>query len=210
MVKITVVRHGETEWNKLMQLQGHTDSPLTKRGLAQAELLSEYIRYRSFDVLISSDLYRAAHTAKLINKHLGLPIIKNKDIRERSFGILEGHTLLEIQEKYNTAFKAYTSRKSTFELPDGESLVQFNERVIGAIHEIANQYKGKSILLVAHGGVLDCIIRHIFNIDLDTDRNFSVLNTSVNTITISDGKWKLEEWGNTEHLKQTEALDEFN
>lgn len=210
MVQITIIRHGETEWNKLMQLQGHTDSPLTKLGFKQAEQLSEFIKHRKFDVLISSDLDRTLLTARIINKHLGLPIIKNELLRERSFGIMEGLTLPEIQDKYSQTYKAYKSRKSTYEIPDGESLVQFNKRIIESIQTIAKENDGKSVLLVAHGGVLDCIIRYIFKMDLDDDRNFSVLNTSVNTITISDEKWILQEWGNTEHLKHLESLNEFN
>ena len=208
--KFTIVRHGETEWNKTLQLQGHKDSPLTKKGIAQAELLAETIKSRKFDNLITSDLGRAIHTAQIINKNLKLSIIIDRNLRERAFGIMEGLTREEVKAKYKDAFEGYTNRVSSYEIPDGESLVEFNKRVIEAFQQIARNYKGKSILMVAHGGILDCLIRKIFNMELSSNRPFTLYNTSVNSISIEGDRWILEEWGNTDHLQQTAVLNEIN
>jgi probable phosphoglycerate mutase len=210
MTRITIVRHGETEWNKSMQLQGHTDSPLTEIGLKQAEQLAETIKNRDFNLLISSDLNRALQTAKIINRHLMLNIELNKELRERAFGIMEGLTRKEVEIKYKDTFQAYMTRKADFNIRNGESLIVFSNRVINAINEIIKKHHNKNILIVSHGGVLDCIIRYIFKIDLDAERMFTIYNTSVNTITIDNGKWFLEEWGNIEHLKKIKSLNEFN
>jgi probable phosphoglycerate mutase len=210
MTRITIVRHGETEWNKSMQLQGHTDSPLTEIGIKQAEQLAETIKNRNYDLLISSDLNRAKRTAKIINKHLNLNIEINKELRERAFGIMEGLTRKEVEIKYKDTFRAYMTRTSDFNIRNGESLKVFSARVIKAINEIAEKYCNKNILIISHGGVLDCIIRYIFNIKLDVERKFSIYNTSVNSIIIDNGKWFLEEWGNIEHLKTISPLNEFN
>jgi probable phosphoglycerate mutase len=208
--KITIVRHGETVWNKTMQLQGHKDSPLTELGISQAELLAETIKSRKFDILISSDLGRAIHTAQIINKNLKLNIIIDRNLRERAFGIMEGLTREEISVKHKDIYEGYIKRMDTFEIPEGENLVEFNARIIEAFQHLTRTYKNKSILMVAHGGVLDCILRKIFNLELSPDRPFSLFNTSVNTITIDDNRWILEEWGNTEHLMHAAALNEFN
>lgn len=210
MTKITIVRHGETEWNRTMQLQGHTDSPLTKTGILQAEQLAESIKKRPFDILISSDLGRALQTAKIINKHLNLNIELNSGLRERAFGIMEGLTRKEIEYRFKDTFKAYANRKSDYNIQNGESLIAFSERVINTVNEIAEKYRNKKLLIVAHGGVLDCIIRYIFKIDLDLERGFTVYNTSVNTISIGNNKWILEEWGNIEHIITENAINEFN
>jgi probable phosphoglycerate mutase len=208
--KITIVRHGETEWNKTMQLQGHKDSPLTEKGLVQAEMLAETIKSRKFDILITSDLGRAIHTAQIINKNLKLNITIDRNLRERAFGIMEGLTREEINLKYKDVLEGYMQRVASYEIPEGESLIQFNNRIVEAFQQIARTYKNKSVLMVAHGGVLDCVIRKIFNMELNTDRPFSIFNTSVNTITIDGDRWILEEWGNTEHLQQQSVLNEIN
>lgn len=210
MTEFTIVRHGETEWNKNMRLQGFTDSPLTKKGIKQAELLGKELRCRQYDVLIVSDLYRAEHTARILNQHFNLEIIKNIGLRERSFGIMEGLTREEIEQKYAETYHAYMKRKSTYEIPKGESLVRFYNRVITALEDIINQYKNRKILIVSHGGVLDCVIRHIFHLKLDDSRNFTIYNTSVNSFIIKNNKWILEEWGNINHLKKENTLSEFS
>ncbi|MBN2487037.1 MAG: histidine phosphatase family protein [Bacteroidales bacterium] len=207
--KITIVRHGETVWNHTMQLQGHKDSPLTEKGILQAELLSETIKTRKFDTLITSDLGRAIHTAQIINKNLKLSIIIDRNLRERAFGIMEGLTREQICENHQEMYDAYMQRMATFDIPEGESLAVFNNRIMEAFQHIARTYKNKTVLMVAHGGVLDCIIRRIFNLGLDAHRPFSIYNTSVNTITIDSNIWKLEEWGNIEHLQQSAVLNEL-
>lgn len=208
--KITIVRHGETEWNKTMQLQGHKDSPLTEKGLAQAELLAETIKARKFDVLITSDLGRAIHTAQIINRNLKLNIIIDRNLRERAFGIMEGLTREEISVKYKDVYEAYMQRMIGFEIPEGESLAEFNSRILDAFQQIARTYKNKSVLMVAHGGVLDSAIRRVFNLKLGSDRPFSLFNTSVNSISIDGDRWILEEWGNIEHLHSSSVLNEIN
>jgi probable phosphoglycerate mutase len=212
MVKtiITIVRHGETEWNRAMQLQGQQDSALTEIGVEQARQLSERIKYRKFDVMVSSDLLRAKHTASILNKHLNLKIIENRSLRERSFGIMEGMTREEIRDTHREVYDAYMSRKSSYQIPNGESLIQFNNRVIEAIENLAETFRGKKILIVSHGGVLDCVMRKIFNVKLDDERRFSLYNTSVNTVAIEEKYWTLEEWGNLEHMNQTVVLNELN
>jgi 2,3-bisphosphoglycerate-dependent phosphoglycerate mutase len=207
--RLTIVRHGETEWNKTLQLQGHGDSALTQTGIEQAVLVAESLKTRKFDVLISSDLGRAIHTAQIINRSLKLSLIVERNLRERSFGIMEGLTRDDIKDKYKDIFDAYITRVVNFEIPEGESLVEFNNRVIEALHSIARNYKNKSVLIVAHGGVLDCVIRHIFSINLDDPRCFSLFNTSVNTIYIDNNLWSLEEWGNIEHLHKIAVLNEM-
>ena len=208
--RITIVRHGETEMNVAMQLQGHLDSPLTKKGLQQAKLLSEAIKNKKFDVFYSSDLGRAIYTANTINKYLKFNIIESENHRERAFGVMEGLYLNEAKKKYPEVHEAYITRHPTFQIPNGESLTEFSVRIITEFNKLAKTNSGKHILLVAHGGVLDCVIRKIFNLKPEETRSFTILNTSVNTITINDDKWILEEWGNVEHLQDEAVLNEIN
>jgi broad specificity phosphatase PhoE len=98
--KITLVRHGETEWNVAMRLQGTKNSPLTENGIKQAELVAEALSQQKFHRLISSDLDRALKTAAILNIYHHLQIEEEPALRERNFGIMEGLTRDEIHILY--------------------------------------------------------------------------------------------------------------
>ena len=80
---ITMIRHGETEWNLTGRWQGHADSPLSDRGISQAEKLGERIKSEKFDFFYSSDLGRALHTAELVGKPSGMTAQPYSGLRER-------------------------------------------------------------------------------------------------------------------------------
>ena len=207
---ITVVRHAETEWNVAMRLQGIQDSALTPKGIKQSELVADALSNQEFDILISSDLNRAVETAEIIAVKIKLSITRDTSLRERNFGIMEGLTREEISEKYPDVLSQYYKRKATYEVENGESLNAFNNRVTMGLTRIVNSNEGKKILIVSHGGVLDCIIRMVFNYPLSASRNFSIFNTSINVFSVIDGKWTLEQWGIVNHLQAIEKLNEFN
>lgn len=198
---ITIIRHGETEWNVSMRLQGSGNSALTARGIQQAELTAKALKNHKFKALISSDQQRALQTAEIINRFHGLPIIREPGIRERNFGIMEGLTREEILEKYPEVHAGYMKRRETYQIPEGESLVQFFQRVKNVLQGIVDTYREKQILVVTHGGILDCIMRLTFNIPLGASRNFSIHNAAINHFLVSSEKWFLQEWGNTNHLR---------
>ena len=193
---ITVVRHGETEWNVAMRLQGMQNSPLTARGILQAKQAANALREKTFDKLISSDLERAILTAQILNGHHDLPLETEKSLRERNFGIMEGLTREEILARFPDTFRGYMNRKKTYPIPKGESLVDFYARVTGGLKRIAAANEGKRLLLVTHGGVLDCMMRMIFDYPLDAPRRFSIYNASINVFSVEEGLWQLDTWGN--------------
>jgi broad specificity phosphatase PhoE len=102
-------------------------------------------------------------------------------------------------EKYPEVFTRYMQREEKYQIPEGESLVSFYNRVIDGVNAIAQSHSGKRILIVTHGGVLDCMMRRVFNYPLSAPRSFSIYNASVNRFSITDGVWFLEEWGDISH-----------
>lgn len=197
-----MVRHGETEWNIAMRLQGMQNSELTKKGIEQAKQAAEALRNRTFDKLISSDLKRALETAVILNQFHDLPLERNASIRERNFGIMEGLTREEIMERFPDTYQGYMQRKDTYQVPDGESLVDFYARVTKGVRQIAEDYEGKRLLIVTHGGVMDCMMRMIFDYPLSAPRRFSIYNASINEFSVNEGQWQLDTWGNIEFQKK--------
>ena len=104
LTRVIVVRHGQTEWNVEARIQGQGDSRLTAEGLSQAQAIAARLATEPFDVLVSSDLGRAAETARAIGERCAKPTVFDTRLRERCFGVGEGMTYEEIDRAYPGAF----------------------------------------------------------------------------------------------------------
>ena len=116
-------------------------------------------------------------------------------LRERNLGRLQGLTDEEFKEKYPDDFGKYKINGFDKELFGGESFRELYERSIECFIELADKNKNGNILIVIHGGNLECIFRWVFEIPLDKKRQFSLKNCSINRFFIIDGNWKLDIWG---------------
>lgn len=208
---ILLIRHGETAWNAEKRLQGHLDIALNAEGERQAALLGAALAAERIDHIISSDLQRARQTAEAIARLRGTQVGIDPALRERCYGGFEGLLYSEIAARFPLAFAAWQARDVDGVLPPGanrgESFREFYERVSGAIAKHAAAHPGKTIALVAHGGVLECAYRQALGLSLETPRDFKVLNASVNRFVMEQGVLKLLSWGEVAHLRPT-VLDD--
>jgi 2,3-bisphosphoglycerate-dependent phosphoglycerate mutase len=205
---VIAVRHGETEWNRAGRNQGHLDSPLTKRGTQQAGAMAEALSHLAIEMIYSSDLGRAVQTAEIIARRLRLPIHTDARLRERSYGILEGLTLSEFQEKHPAEAAALVSGNPEYTVPKGESARQKFLRNVECVEDLARKHAGATLLVVAHGGALDSFFRRAVQLPLEIRRSFSIFNASVNVFSIADSSWRLETWGEVSHLQTMPTLDD--
>jgi probable phosphoglycerate mutase len=208
VTRITLVRHGETEWNVSGRWQGHADAPLTIHGQTQARALGERFRDATFDACYTSDLGRAVHTSKLIADPSAMDFEIDERLRERGLGIMQGLTTTEMLDQCPDVYESFRNNGPDYLIPEGESFRQFNERCVNAIEDFSIRHSGKSILVVTHGGVLGAIFRHVIGLSLDSPRRYALLNCSVNVIEKKDGDWSLLHWGDVSHLPEGESLDD--
>jgi len=211
--RIVLIRHGETAWNAERRLQGHLDIDLNAEGERQARALAAALADEHFDLLVSSDLARAAQTAKALGDTRGQPLYIDGRLRERCYGGFEGLLYADIEARFPQEFAAWQARDVDGELPpgknQGETFRQFYDRVVPAILGWAADNPGKSLALVAHGGVLECAYRAALGLSLDTPRDFKIHNASINRFTVRDGKLELVSWGEVAHLRPA-VLDELS
>ena len=133
-----------------------------------------------------SNLSRSARSAEIIaNPHSLIPV-EIKDLRERSFGIWEGMTFIEIKEKYPKEFGSWADNPLKYSPVGGESTTEVGERVLQALDEILDKHKGENIALVAHGGVNRIILCHIMGIPLENIFRIEQDHASVNIIEFWD------------------------
>ncbi len=209
---ILLIRHGETAWNAERRLQGHIDIALNAEGERQAALLAAALAPERIDHIVSSDLARARQTAEAIARGRGMQVGADPALRERCYGGFEGLLYSEIAARFPIEFAAWQARDVDGVLPPGanrgESFRQFFDRVRGAVLEHAAARPGKTLALVAHGGVLECAYRAALGLSLETPRDFKVLNASVNRFEVEAGELRLVSWGEVGHL-QPAVLDDL-
>jgi len=206
--QIILIRHGETEWNLSGRWQGHADSPLSPRGVSQATALGERMKKEDFNFFYSSDLERAQHTARLVGGPSGWTPTLMESLRERDLGVLEGLTTDEMLVTKPEVYQSFREDGTDYQVPGGESFRQFYNRCSQALEDIANKHPGKKIGVVTHGGVLGAIFRYVLQIPLEAERNFVLLNCSINRLEKTNGGWNLVSWGDIAHLDGLAALDD--
>lgn len=203
---ILIIRHGQTAWNQLKRLQGHSDIPLNEKGRLQAVTLAGILRDEPLDAIFSSDLQRAYQTAHEIARMHHLPVLADKMFRERCYGACEGMRDEEIRDAYPQSYAAWYAADPDHFFPDGErkteSPRQFHHRALNAIKHAATRYAGKRIAIVTHFGVIETAYRTACGIPLGTRCKMPVLNTSINRFRWHDGTLQLLQWGEASHLEE--------
>jgi probable phosphoglycerate mutase len=153
VTRLLLVRHGESTWNASGRWQGQADPPLSALGEQQARDAARQVA--GVDALWASDLARARRTAEIIAEHLGLDVRVDPRLRERDAGEWQGRTRAEIEERW-PGHLASGRRPPGYE-PDDVLLA----RALDAIAHIATAHAGRSVLVVAHGGVVRTLERHL-------------------------------------------------
>ncbi|WP_195604192.1 histidine phosphatase family protein [Clostridium tyrobutyricum] len=184
--ELLLIRHGETEWNKLGKFQGCSDIELASNGIEQAEYLGKRLN-GDFDYIYSSPLKRAKKTAAIIANGTGKkPLIVN-DLHEINYGKWEGLTIKEILRNYKEEYESWRTDDIEGPLCGGElSLKNACFRAKNAILGIVKEHKGKKIAIVAHGGIIKAGLTGLFDWKLTMYHKIILLNTSVSKILFDD------------------------
>ena len=197
---VIIVRHGQTEWNIRGIRQGHFDSNLTERGIAQAKALAQRLAREHFTALYSSDLGRAVQTAKEIAGLTGHEVITDARLRERHLGIFQGLNGDEITAKYPEERRQFRTLGPDYVIPGGESMRQQVARNVAYLNELALKHRGEQIVVVTHGGVVSGFFRHTLEIPLEAPRRFEFVNAGLNVFAREEEIWLLLTWGDVSHL----------
>ncbi|HXV79870.1 MAG TPA: histidine phosphatase family protein [Candidatus Binatia bacterium] len=205
--QVIIVRHGQTQWNLKLIRQGHLDSSLTEKGIAQAKALGERLKREIFTALYSSDLGRALQTAQMIADATGHTIVTDPRLRERHLGIFQGLTGEELREKYPEEYRLHRTSGPGYVIPGGESVQQQVARNVVYLNEIAEKHLGETIVVVTHGGVLSGLFRHTFAIPYEAPRRFEFTNAGLNVFNYQEGNWFLQTWGDISHLNGVGTVD---
>lgn len=181
--KLGLLRHGQTDWNIDMRLQGTTDIPMNLTGIAQAKMAAGALAEHSFDLILSSPLGRAVQTAEIVQQEMPqLEILIEPLLLERSFGVGEGFTYQQWQDKY----------ESLEHIPGAEPKKAIEDRSRRLLDSLLARYAGASILAVSHGALIRYVLDAVSD-GLIPPKGQRLQNASLHVLRHNDS-WQLDAW----------------
>lgn len=164
-MKIYLMRHGETDWNKEGKLQGSADIPLNENGIRLAQETAQALKEIPFEVIYSSPLCRARKTAELMRLERQIPIFEDARLKEMSFGRYEGDSIYQAAHDAENPLYKFIREPENFNAQDGENFSDVIARAQNYIDEvlIPAQKEYSTVLITAHGAFIRCFLRCIEN-----------------------------------------------
>ena len=187
-MEICLVRHGETDWNKVGKLQGHTDIALNENGMKQAEMCAQFLKGNGYELVFTSPLKRAKQTAQIIAQKSALQIIEMPLFIERNYGNAEGMV-------YEERITKFPKRN----YPNQESKEALIERVTKGLKQITEQHSENKIILVAHGAVINCILAILSNNEIGSGKT-KLANACISEIEYKNSTWLIKYFNEITHL----------
>lgn len=166
-IRLLLVRHGETDWNRQKRFQGQIDVPLNEQGQIQAEQAATFLKAMPIDRAVSSPLLRPKQTAQaILQHHPNVELEFAEDLKEISHGLWEGKLEAEIEQDYPDLLHRWQQAPQTVQMPEGENLDQVWQRSSAAWKAIVattplRDDRLTTVLVSAHDAVNKAILCHL-------------------------------------------------
>ena len=200
MMRLILVRHGQTEWNAGGRYQGQSNVALSDTGRKQAKFLAERFPVKQLDAIYTSDLDRAKETAECVGKRLGLTVCPEKAFRELSFGDWEGLTYQEISSRWPEEAEKLFTAPDELVIPHGETFRDLQKRALDKIYSLYEKHIDQTVAVFAHGAINKTILAGLMHIPLHYLWSLRQDNTAVNILRLDDGYVMVELINSTSHL----------
>jgi probable phosphoglycerate mutase len=202
-MRIYLVRHGETEWNKTRRFQGRSNLPLNPKGIKQVRALALALKNKPLKAIYSSPLIRALETARLIRVfHPSIPIFEEKGLIEMDLGEFDGMKARDWAEQYPDFRKAWDENPASVKIPGGESLKEVQIRAKDTLKRITHVYSpDTSILVSSHNFVNLTLLCDLLEIPLHRFRELRQENAAFNVICKKANQFTVELVNERSHLK---------
>lgn len=200
-MRIFLVRHGETDWNQSGRFQGQEDIELNQRGIIQARETARAIVALKPTALYSSPLRRTMQVADEISRLVGLPVIKCDGLKELALGDLEGATGEEMRTRWTDIYDTWRNDPAKVVMPNGESLVQLQERAWQAILALEKSHSQYDVLaVVSHNFAIRAIIGKVLGMPLSNFHRLTLDLGSICAIETNQRGRRLILYNSTSHL----------
>jgi probable phosphoglycerate mutase len=196
-----IVRHGESEWNRIHRYQGQLDAPLSELGQRQAESLAARLRTETLDRIVTSPLQRAAFTAQAIAQHHpDVPLENDDALLEIHHGEWQGKYADEIHSRYAAGLHEWRWHPTRSQMPGGESFSNVLQRTLDFRERMQAAYAGKTLLVSTHDVIIKMLVADALHMEWDRMNCIWIANASITTIDYSDPVPFLLSLGDNSHL----------
>lgn len=166
-MKLYIIRHGQTAWNKEEVFRGTKDVPLNEVGLKEAAALGSYLKSVPFDALYTSPLSRAAQTAQAVADAVGLTPVIEPNLIDLNFGVWQGVSHKEVKEKYQELYNTWIATPEKARFPEGESLNDVLKRMDTLLDTLLTKHSDDTVAVFSHRVVCKVLICRLLGLGLD-------------------------------------------
>lgn len=210
-MRLVLVRHGETDFNRQRRIQGRSDLELNERGRKQAERLAQALKSERVEAIYTSPLRRAFETAQLIAHFHHLEVATLDGLMELDAGEVDGLTYDEMATRHGDFLEKWTSDCTSVRPPGGCTLHELQDQTWGAIQEITRRHQrptgegevtqGATVIAVAHFFPILSVACKVLGLDLSECRRLRLDLASITTLDFNPSRTVLASWNDTCHLK---------
>lgn len=201
MTRVILVRHGQTEWNRVERFRGHADVPLNETGLKQAEATGRRVAEKWKPIAVySSPLSRAVKTAEAIAKHFDLKVQIHPGLADIDYGDWQGLSPDEVRERWAEMLDKWYTAPQLAVIPNGETLAALRERALKTVNELAKCHAGETILLLGHTVINRVILLGVLGLENERFWRIKQEPCAINLFDMEDGDYTLVSLNDTCHL----------
>lgn len=210
MLRLYLIRHGQTLWNKELRYNGSTDTALTALGERQAAALGARLRTTHLAAIVTSDRQRAIRTAINIVEGRDIELTSDPLWREVDFGQAEGMRWAEVVERFPTSARAWAENHPAARMPGGESLLDVEQRVVEALRRLIGLIPQGNVAIVAHGGPLRVALCHLVGLPVQDHWHFNLHPATLSEVAVYPSGAVLNLLNDACHLKRRPSTQESN
>lgn len=181
-LRLVLVRHAQTDWDRERRFQGRRDTPLSEAGRGQVEAVARLLANERLAAVWTSPLGRARETAAAIATPQGLPVRFEDAFTEMRFGQWEGLTADEVSIRFPALYRAWLETPHLVSLPGAETLAEVRERTLGGLEDLREAHDGQTVCLVTHGITSRILILAALGLGLDRIWSLQISSTGISEL----------------------------
>ncbi len=199
---VILVRHGQTEWNRIERFRGRADVPLNETGLEQAEATGLRVAAEwQPSAIYSSPLSRSVKTAEAIARHFGLEVQPHAGMADIDYGEWQGLSPEEVGQTWQEELDTWNNRPHLAQIPGGESLSALRERAMKTVNELIERHPGETIVLVGHTVINRIILLGVLGLGNERFWRIKQDTCAINVFEAEGGDFTLISMNDTCHLR---------
>lgn len=202
MLKLYLVRHGQTFWNVEKRIQGQAESDLTAEGIRQSELLGKRLAEVKFDCIYVSPLRRTLQTLKAMSLDSAVPVVEDHRLMEICMGDWQGELVVDLKRDYPEEIECFWTNPHAFSRATCETYKQVYDRGVDFVSSVVERYKSGNVLVVTHGAFLKILFTYFRYLQIyDVPQVVHPFSTALSVVELKDGAWNMHFWNDITHLE---------